>query len=226
MIIDRPDVQVGNLVHMFTRVSGRASLLIVPLFGRRWESGQAAVFSPQRKLRQRERAALRSDAREFDYVRDEVATRLVERLNDITREFPDVLDVGAHTGTVLRALLAQGGANAPAPNGIRNVTMLDASQLALSSTAKELDEGARNAGITVHRSAVPIDGAVLPFADASFDLVFSSMAIHWINDIPKLFTEIRRVLKPDGAFLAAFLGGDTLDELKCVRDLNAAHYKK
>lgn len=196
------------------RLASRASV-VVPVLGRRWET-QAAVFSPLRKVRQRERAALRSDARDFDYVRDEVATRLVERLGDITREFPDVLDVGAHSGPVLRALLAQGGAGAPPPNGIRSITMLDASLLSLSSTAVELDEGARAAGILVKRSVAPIDGAALPFADASFDLVFSSMALHWVNDMPRLLTEIRRVLKPDGAFLAAFLGGDTLDELKCV----------
>jgi NADH dehydrogenase [ubiquinone] 1 alpha subcomplex assembly factor 5 len=117
---------------------------------------------------------------------------------------------------VLRALIAQGGAGSPAPNGIRSVTLLDSFDLARSSGAKELELEAQNAGVSVTRTIAPLDGSSLPYPDASFDLVFSSMSLHWINDVPRLFSEVRRVLKPDGAFILAFLGGNTLDELKCV----------
>ncbi|KAL7437828.1 hypothetical protein ACHAXM_005853 [Skeletonema potamos] len=53
-----------------------------------------------------------------------------------------------------------------------------------------------------------------PFPDGTFDLVISSMAFHWINDLPRLLTEIKRVLKPDGCLLFALPGGNTLPELR------------
>ena len=54
----------------------------------------------------------------------------------------------------------------------------------------------------------------LPFADASFDIVLSSCALHWAGDLPAVFAEVRRVLRPDGLFLGALLGGETLAELR------------
>jgi NADH dehydrogenase [ubiquinone] 1 alpha subcomplex assembly factor 5 len=57
-------------------------------------------------------------------------------------------------------------------------------------------------------------GNPLPFPDATFDLVISSMAFHWVNNLPKLLSEIERVLKPDGCLLFAFPGGNTLPELR------------
>lgn len=54
----------------------------------------------------------------------------------------------------------------------------------------------------------------LPFADGSFDLVLSCLSLHWVNDLPGTLTQIRRVLKPDGLFLCAILGGETLKELR------------
>ena len=54
----------------------------------------------------------------------------------------------------------------------------------------------------------------LPFAPAQFDLIISAMDIHWINDVPSHLRQIYHCLKPDGLFLAAFLGGNTLTELR------------
>jgi len=48
-------------------------------------------------------------SRDFDYLRDEVAARLVDRLNDITREFPVALDLGANTGNIVKQLSGHGG---------------------------------------------------------------------------------------------------------------------
>ena len=180
------------------------------------------VFSPARKLAQRERAAARPDAADFDYVRAEVAARLVERLGDITRSFGDVLDLGAGTGATLHALLAAraggggGGDDARGPRSVRAVTLLDPSARVLSRDAAAQDAAAAAAGVSVSRRAAPLDGAALPFADASFDLVLSSMALHWVNDVPGLLAEARRVLRPDGAFMAAFVGGETLQELRAA----------
>ena len=61
---------------------------------------------------------------------------------------------------------------------------------------------------------VVADDEVLPFADESFDLVVSILSLHAVNDLPGTLIQIRRTLKPDGLFLAALFGGDTLNELR------------
>jgi len=58
------------------------------------------------------------------------------------------------------------------------------------------------------------DPEALPFAPASLDLAVSALALHWVNDLPGVLRQVRDALKPDGLFLAAFLGGDTLTELR------------
>jgi NADH dehydrogenase [ubiquinone] 1 alpha subcomplex assembly factor 5 len=56
--------------------------------------------------------------------------------------------------------------------------------------------------------------AKMPFPDGTFDLVISSVALHWVNELPALFSEVKRVLKPDGCFIFAMIGGTTLPELR------------
>jgi SAM-dependent methyltransferase len=58
------------------------------------------------------------------------------------------------------------------------------------------------------------DNDALPLATSSVDLVVSALALHAVNDLPGVLAQIRRALKPDGLFLAAMAGGDTLTELR------------
>lgn len=63
----------------------------------------------------------------------------------------------------------------------------------------------------------------LPFADASFDLVVSGGALTTVNDLPGALAGIRRVLRPDGLFVGAFIGGLSLVELRaCLLEAEAA----
>jgi SAM-dependent methyltransferase len=57
-------------------------------------------------------------------------------------------------------------------------------------------------------------GEALRLAPESIDLALSALALHFANDLPGVLAQIRRALRPDGLFLAALLGGDTLVELK------------
>ena len=46
------------------------------------------------------------------------------------------------------------------------------------------------------------------------DLITCTGNIHWTNDLPGILIQIRQALKPNGLFLAAFPGGETLGELR------------
>ena len=54
----------------------------------------------------------------------------------------------------------------------------------------------------------------LPLEPESLDLVVSALAFQFVNDLPGVFAQIRRALRPDGLLLAAMIGGDTLTELR------------
>ncbi len=63
---------------------------------------------------------------------------------------------------------------------------------------------------------VQCDEEALPFADGAFDLVVSVGVLDSVNDLPGALTLIRRALRPDGLFLAAFVGAGSLARLKAA----------
>jgi len=62
--------------------------------------------------------------------------------------------------------------------------------------------------------AVMDDEERLRLNRAPYDLVDSILALHAVNDLPGILVQARRALKPDGLFLGAMFGGETLTELR------------
>ncbi|WP_207063698.1 malonyl-ACP O-methyltransferase BioC [Motiliproteus sp. SC1-56] len=58
------------------------------------------------------------------------------------------------------------------------------------------------------------DAEQIPLATGAVDGVFSSLAIQWCRQLPQLFQELARVLRPGGQVAIATLGPDTLWELR------------
>ncbi|TDX63447.1 methyltransferase family protein [Methylosinus sp. sav-2] len=56
----------------------------------------------------------------------------------------------------------------------------------------------------------------LPFAAEAFDLIVSGFALQWVDDLPGALAQARRMLAPDGLFLACFPGGASLIELRAA----------
>ncbi|MEQ3625565.1 MAG: methyltransferase domain-containing protein [Celeribacter sp.] len=67
------------------------------------------------------------------------------------------------------------------------------------------------------------DTDVLDLPQQSHDLVLHLMALHWANDPVGQMVQARRALRPDGLFMAALLGGNTLTELRqCLAEAEVA----
>ena len=88
------------------------------------------------------------------------------------------------------------------------------SQTSVLAKTGQVDRIVRVDRLSATEPDVVGDAELLPFKLGSLDLVVSILSLHTANDLPGAFAQIRRALKPDGLFLAAFLGGDTLTELR------------
>lgn len=125
-----------------------------------------------------------------DFLRRAIEEGLLDRLDDIRRPLGRVLVLGAQDGKLAAAVRQR--------PGVEGVVTAD----------------------EIGRPYLPVDPDVLadeeflPFAPAVFQTVLSAMSLHWVNDLPGLLLQIRRCLVPDGLFLAAFPGGETLAEAR------------
>jgi len=124
---------------------------------------------------------------EHSFVRDAIVEGLLDRLDLVTRKFDHALDLGTADGSLARALRARG----------IQVTAADA--------------GARFAA-----DGVQCDEDRLPFPPQSFDLIVSAGVLDSVNDLPGALIQCRRALKPDGLFLAGFVGAGSLRWLRGV----------
>jgi len=76
------------------------------------------------------------------------------------------------------------------------------------------DQWIRTSFAAAEPDIIAADEESLPFGEAVFDLVTSVLSLHAVNDLPGALVQIRRSLKPDGLFVAALFGGETLKELR------------
>jgi SAM-dependent methyltransferase len=155
-------------------------------------SDDMMVFDRALVRRRRDRAA--PGLGEHGFLFDHVAAMLADRLLDISRRFPRALDLGCHDGAMARALVDT--------DRIDTLVQADLSPALARSAAAN------------GRPTVACDEELLPFGADSFDLVLSTLSLHWVNDLPGALVQIRQSLRPDGLFLAAMLGAGTLAELR------------
>ena len=150
------------------------------------------------------RAAFNRAADSYDahaLLQREVGGRLLERLDCLPLSPARVLDLGCGTGEFTRALGRRyRGAE---------LLALDLAERMLARTRQRFRWWRRPRLICG-------DMERLPLADHSVDLVFSNLALQWSNEPARVFEELRRVLRPDGALFFTTLGPDTLRELRAA----------
>ena len=151
------------------------------------------VFDRGLVRQRRDRAA--ATLHTADFLLRESASRLTDRLFDVTRDFPMALDLGCHGGQIAAGL----GDN----KKIGTLIQADLSP-AMAALARA----------TTARPTIVADEELLPLAENALDLVISNLSLHWVNDLPGTLAQIRRAIKPDGLLLATLFGGETLRELR------------
>ena len=140
-------------------------------------------------LQHKRRALAQGPATGVDFLMRLSADDLLERLTTVERHFPDAATLFSLTGHAAAALRASGK--------VDHVTRVEALPELLQDGEDEV--------------AVP---ETVPFEPESMDLIVSLLSLHEANDIPGSLIQIRRALRPDGLFLAAFPGAGTLAELR------------
>lgn len=141
-------------------------------------------------------AATYDAAAELQY---EIGDRLIERMDFIRIQPRRILDLGAGTGKFSADLM-------------RRYRRADV--VALDIAPRMLAHSRHRGGWMRRPHCVCADAERLPFADDSFDFVFSNLMLQWCTRLETAFTELRRVLAPGGLLMFSTFGPDTLRELR------------
>jgi len=152
-------------------------------------SDEYLLFDRALLRKRRDRFAREIASREFLIAH--VAREIKERVEIMLRDFPRALDLGAYHGLLGRAV----------------ATVPSLGEMIYAESAFEFAK-------LCPKPALVCDEDLLPFKDASFNLIVSGLALHRVNDLPGALIQIRRALAPDGLFMAAALGARALIELR------------
>jgi malonyl-CoA O-methyltransferase len=129
----------------------------------------------------------------------EVLKRLLERLEYIKLQPEWIVDLGCGTGQAVKPL---------------NKKYRSAQVVALDMADAMLLRARKNYGLFDRKHLLNADMERLPFKAGCVDLIFSSLALQWSNDLFATFKEFKRVGRPGGLILFTTLGANTLRELR------------
>ena len=125
------------------------------------------------------------------FLVEAAASGIAERLGDVKRQFPSAVVLGGYNGLTGPILSSTGQ--------VQHIVTTDMAE-AMAHQAIGL--------------RIVADEERLPFRASSLDLIVSPLTLHWVNDLPGCLIQIRHALRPDGLFIGALLGGETLHELR------------
>jgi malonyl-CoA O-methyltransferase len=148
----------------------------------------------------------------------EVAGRMAQRLDVIKLDPAEILDAGCGTGYAVGELAAR------YPRA--RVIALD---FALPMVRAASERFQRRSTL-LQRLFAPVrararmpaplfvcaDMNLLPLPGVAMDMIWSNLALHWVNDLARVFAECRRTLKVGGLLTFSTFGPDTLRQLSAA----------
>jgi malonyl-CoA O-methyltransferase len=167
-------------------------------------------------LRKKIRASFDKAARTYDdsaFLQKEVVRRMNDRLEMIRLQPSRILDAGCGTGFAFPLL------NQRYPKA--HLVGLDLAHAMLAEARQRVPKPSLFGRLLApfNGRPAPLIGAdmeAMPLASDSIDLLWSSLALQWIETPEDTFREMRRVLKPGGLLLFSTFGPDTLRELRAA----------
>lgn len=177
-------------------------------------AGRRPPFRVDTVRRQFDRRA--PDFGRVDAVVREVERRMGDRLSYIRLDPQRILDVGCGRGAA-RELLAKLYPRAQWFGTDLSLRMLRGGPSSTATARGRVRSWWSSiAGSRQHRDRVCADAARLPLRDATFDMLFSNLMLHWHPAPHRLFPEFRRVLADGGLLMFSTFGPDTLVELRAA----------
>jgi len=141
----------------------------------------------------------------YAYLHQSVGQELVQRLDLLSLEVNDLLELGVGTGQLLPALLKT------FPK--INLHMLDISEKMLQKALKKLSWKQKLFGKNYQHHCA---AERLSLDKESIDLVLSNLLLPYVEDIQPVFEQVQSVLRADGVFCFSSFGPDTLKEFQQV----------
>ncbi|VAW01335.1 SAM-dependent methyltransferase, BioC-like [hydrothermal vent metagenome] len=148
---------------------------------------QSEIFDRKRRRLVRDRSYRRTGGHNF--LMQIMSDEILDRLNLVKRNFSKALLIGQISDGFRLQLSERKIATVTAESGSMHVQ---------------------------DRGGIQCDEDRIPFADHSFDLVININTLDTVNDLPGALALTRRILKPDGFFLASVIGAGSLSSLKAV----------
>jgi len=142
-------------------------------------------------------------------LQNEICRRMLERLDYIRLEPATILDAGSGTGNALPGLARR------YPRA-RIVALDLALAMARRARARRIGWRGRFGWRDARIIAVCGDIERLPVAAARTDMVWSNLALQWVNEPARAYAELHRALRPGGLFMFSSFGPDTLKELRAA----------
>ncbi|CED84030.1 Predicted methyltransferase [Phaffia rhodozyma] len=161
------------------------------------------VFDRRAKALQKDRAVSREDgarSKLVDYLRREISERVLERFEDVKNSPKRVLELSSGSGIFSQLL---------DPDKVDSIELIDMSKASLH---RDPDSEFDVESIT--RTQLDEEDLLTHIPENSQDAIVTCMGLHWVNDLPGVLTQIQKALKPDGFFLGAMIGGESLFELR------------
>src|SRR5688500_6384419 len=131
-------------------------------------------------------------------LQHEVCRRMIERLELVKHEPRAILDAGSGTGNAIPALLERYRGTP--------IYALDIAYAMLELARGRVKWWQTLPGLRAPVHAVCGDIERLPFAREALGFVWSNLALQWVNDLPRAFTEVHRVLAPGGLLMFSTFG--------------------
>ena len=170
---------------------------------------RAAYLQRKKEEEKKKNSSSSSEGKGVDFLLEEATRRVLDRLDDIKRPFKRIVVIGGATVSTVKQLLEK-------RRDVETIIACDSSEATLLLVKDIVGDAPKRKfdGFPVEIKYVQAFEDDLPIKDNVVDCVLSVLGLHWVNDLPGAMGQARCTLVPDGLFLSAIFGGDTLTELR------------